>query len=159
MSVSSDGIIAYGIHFDEEQIENLPWLGDDGDTDIEDWWIDVVHGYKPPFEIFNKDGDYIGGVKPPQSRIDEYFNHRRSFTDALPKLPVEMVIHCSYECPMYIMAIPETKMEVWRGYPKPIPDGFIHRNPEWDNILIGFCKKYGIEMPDKPAWWLTSLYG
>ena len=156
MSISSDGIITYGINFDPDEDEVVfPW----GDDDIDDWWIDVVHGYKPPFELFDKDGDYIGGVKPPQERISEYFAHRRTFKDSLPELPVEMVIHCDYNYSMWIIAIPGTNISASRGYPQKIPDGFIHHDPEWDSILIGFCEKHGIDMPDKPAWWLTSLYG
>ena len=152
MSISSDGIIAYGYNFPEGF--EFPW----GNDDIIDWWIDTVHGYKPPFKVFTATGDYLA-PKPPQSRIDEYFAHRRNFADALPKLDVEMVIHCSFDYSMYIMAIPGTNMSVCRGYPEPIPDGFIRHDPEWDRILADFCNKYDIKIPGDPSWWLTSLYG
>ena len=159
MTISSNGIIAYGIMFDEDNIENLPWIGEDGDGDIDDWWVDVVHKWKPPFVLFDESGNYTNDVKPPQEWISEYFDKRREFVKSLPKLPIKMVIHCSFDYSMWIMAIPETVMSVSRGYPQKIPDGFVHHDPQWDKTLVEFCEQYKIEIPDQPSWWLTSLYG
>lgn len=151
----STGIIAYGINFKpnmDGEIE-LPWVGDDT---IDDWWI-KKHGYKPPFELFGPDGEWIDGVKPDRIKIDIYFEHRRKFFEGLPKIPVEMVIHQGYDDDSeLIMAIPETILFSY-DTATIIPDGFVGSRPEWNEILETFCKENEIKVSEKPGWLLTSI--
>src|SRR5687768_12176248 len=103
MGTSTNGEISYGIAFDEDF--EFPWDDDDGEGDLENWWL-AVNGYKPPFEVYDENG-YIGGKRPSEEKLSEYFAAQRSFQAAHP-LPVELVNVCSGEYPMYILAVKET---------------------------------------------------
>jgi hypothetical protein len=157
MSVSTNGILCYGIALDEG-IE-LPWMNEKSDNDIETWWVEEVNQWTPPFQLYNEDGEFLGGRKPPQERIDAYYNDRRKFVEDHPKLPIELVLHCSCDYSMYIISLPELVMTAYRGSPKEIvPDRLVVGN-EVDEKILSFCHKYGIDIGNKiPKWWLCSLW-
>ena len=153
MGVSTDAILCYGISFEEEY--EFPW-DDCGDSeyDSESWWLEQC-GYKPPFELFTKEGDYLPGPHPPDEKITAYFSHRREFLQANP-LPVEVVMHCHGDYAMWILAVPGTVTKASRGYPEQIQpplavsvDGII--------ALEDFCEQWKLD-GDGPAWWLASLW-
>lgn len=157
MGVSTDGQICFGIALEEDT--QFPWDTDEHDGDIEHWWIYEVHGYKSSFELFGPYGEWLNGVEPPASRIDEYYDAKCAFKAALPSLPIELVLHCSGDYPMYILAVPRTVKVASRGYPEEIkPDEMVVTEDEC-NLLIAFCEKHNIEIEDKPRWWLSSLWG
>jgi hypothetical protein len=154
MGISSDGVISYGLKFEEGY--EFPWQGED----YTDWWL-KESGYKEPFKLWDSNGNFPNGVKPADSVITEYYNHRREFKKEHP-LPFEMVDYCSGEYPMYILAVPGTIITANRGHP-------IEFNPaELDcRILIhekelrafsNFCEKY-LNNHDQRKWWLSSYMG
>ncbi len=154
MSISSDGQLCYGIEFDYGY--EFPWDDENFEGDIEEWWR-FVNGYEPPFQLYDG-GDYVGGVRPPEEKIDEWYDHRKKFDDEHP-LPIACVLHCSYDYGMYILAVKGTYYSASRGYPKTIDNFDVD---EYNlKTLIDFCKKYikddKIEL--KPKWILSSLYG
>lgn len=152
MGVSTDGKISYGIEFPEGFY--FPWVDHD---DIEDWWLDV-NGYKPPFEIYDEEGEYIGGVRPSDETIKAYFESRRIFHEKHP-LPVELVNTCSYDYPMYILALKGTVMTANRGFPKTFDPASLTKGED-PNRLIEFCRTHNIDTGDKqPAWYLSSFWG
>ena len=116
MGVSTDGQICFGILFDEGF--EFPWDSNEFEGDIEGWWTFDVLEFRHSFEIFTPEGEYLGGERPPEERITEYFRERREFTERNPELPVELVNCCSGDCPMYILAIPKTCYSASRGYPE-----------------------------------------
>lgn len=64
--------------------------------------------------------------------------------------------HCSYECPMYYLAVRSSEQEAYRGNPVKVKT---ETGKEWDARLAKALKKYGIEPPQKnPQWWLVSLW-
>jgi len=159
MGQSTNGQLCYGIVFDEGF--EFPWTNFDGDGgELEDWWIEVAHGYKPPFECFDEDGDYLPGFKTHDPRVDEYFSHRRAFKNAHP-LPVVEVNYCSGDYPMYILAVPQSCRSNYRGDPKSIDPAQLVVTADQVNLLLDFCKTHGIELTaeQSPQWWLSSYWG
>lgn len=154
MGVSTDGQICFGIAFENGQ--EFPWDSSEYDGDIETWWICAVHEYQSPFEIYNNNGGYLGGVKPPDERINEYYQAERDFKSA-HSLPVELVYHCSGDCPMYILAVPRTIKKAARGYPEEIKPGEMIVTQDECGLLVEFCETHGIEA-EVPRWWLTSMW-
>ena len=158
MGVSTDGQICYGIAFDEET--EFPW----GEDEIEDWWIEKVHGFKPSRQLYDDEGQYIGGVRPPDDVMDAHFAELRAFREAHP-LPVKLVNHCSYDYPMYILAVPGTHKMARRGFPEAIDPASLSVTQEQREALLAFCREHGIgtlngiEVLDEPKWWLSSMWG
>jgi len=158
MSVSTDGQICFGIKFGEEF--EFPWNAEKYDEDIGEWWMDV-NGYKPPFEMFDENGKWIGGeIAWPEYKQEEYYNARYKFEKKHP-LPIELVNYCSGEYPAYILAVPKSCLTASRGYPQSIDKLFAIEDeaPEWEDQLKAFCKKYGIRARSAPKWWLSSYWG
>lgn len=155
MSVSTDGQICFGIALGEG-IE-LPWEDEDGDGYIESWWRDV-QGYKPPFEMYNDRGSYIGGVTPSEEKHREYYDHQYAFEKTHP-LPVELVNYCSGDYPIYILAVPDSVKCAGRGYPKLFDPAELTVTKAEVDALLEFCADYGIEYDGEPQWWLSSYWG
>ena len=153
MGVSTDGIVCYGICLDEDQ--ELPW--EECYDDIEEWWIREILGYENPFEIYDEDGEYIDGIKPPKEKFGQYYDAYFAFKKDNP-LPVKLVQHCSDEYPMYILALPRTVTRASRGYPEPIST-----SPMLSQdcaMLVNFCDRHGIDIAEKRlGWWLASYWG
>ena len=149
MGVSTNANLCYGISFEEDY--EFPWS--DYDEGIEGWWLET-QGYKPPFELFNAAGNYIDGIKPSQEKISEYFAAQREFQKANP-LPIEEIMHCSGDYPMYILATVSSPKTARRGYPETI-DNLDVVEAEKD-VLLRFCEQWELE-GEGPAWWLSSLW-
>jgi hypothetical protein len=158
MGQSTNGQICFGILFPEDY--KLPWK----DSSEEDWWR-TVNGYKPPFELYNSQGEYLNGKKPPQSEIDQYYQAQREFDDNNP-FPFELVNYCSLDCPMYILAIKESVKTAYRGYPEEISPQTLVEQYEWKTQLNDFAEKYintsesaEEEIDLTPKWYLSSYWG
>lgn len=154
MGVSTDGEISYGIGF-EEGFE-FPW--DEHEGDLDDWWLEV-NGYKPPFELYDDEGEYINGVRPPQEQFDACYKAEAAFLKEHP-LPVELVNVCSGEYPMYIVALKGTVLTVNRGFPKTFDPASLVVTDEQRNALLEFCRTHSIDTGDlEPGWYLSSYWG
>lgn len=140
MGISSDGEIAFGIDLGEEGEVTLPWSDHE---EIEDWWAEA-NGFLITHPEPNSDDD---------AGWERWFDARAVFLAENP-LPVQLVLHCSYECPMYVLAVPGTNVSASRGYPVEIK--LTEPDPQ---PLLDFCKEHGIEVDTKPAWLLFSVYG
>jgi hypothetical protein len=100
----------------------------------DDWWhfTDVVGGVE--------DADYAI-----RSKLREEF-------------PVDLVQHCSYDYPMYILAVNGTERRNNRGYLTEInPEDMIIPQEKIDKFKA-FCEEYGIEWQE-PKWYLISMWG
>jgi len=152
MSISSDGHISYGYLMEDDT--ELPW-GDD----LDNWWR-KLNGYVPPFEIYSDShpSGYVGGKKPPQNKIDEYFDHRNAWDKDHP-LPVEEVNSQSYDYPLWILAVPGTYKSVSRGYPESFEPSELKVDAAKLSALDAFIAAHNIKPVKGPAWFLGSLYG
>ena len=87
-------------------------------------------------------------------KISEYFAAQREFQKANP-LPIEEIMHCSGDYPMYILATVSSPKTARRGYPETI-DNLDVVEAEKD-VLLRFCEQWELE-GEGPAWWLSSLW-
>lgn len=154
MGTSTDAILCWGIKLSEEDGERLPWadraeeLGFDED-DYEDYLAYALCGIEPPKE------PYVDGAQ--NQNYKDYWAAKR---EALKECGIELVTHCSYDYPMYILAISPSKVQASRGYPQTILRSDMGR-PEtdnWQEKLSDACQKLGIE-PAAGEWILCSLWG
>lgn len=153
MTVSTDGQICYGILLGDDM--ELPW--DDFDDTINDWWIEVVHAYKPSFEVYDDKGEHLPGVGKEQ--IDAYWNERSAFKEAHP-LPFQVVNACSGDYPTWILAVDFTCLSANRGYPQSFDPATLVVTDGMRTMLLDFCKTHGIEIGnEQPKWWLSSYWG
>lgn len=155
MGVSTNGQICYGVILDEE--EEYPWQ--EFDDDIDEWWTCGILGFKHSFEMFTPEGNWIGGKEWPREERDKYYQEKRDFEQANPKLPVELVNYCSGDYPMWILAIPDTCNSARRGYPESFNPADLIVTDEQKQGLIEFCEKYGIKYQIEPSWYLSSYWG
>jgi len=151
MGQSTNAILCHGFSFDEEY--EFPW--GDGEEELEEWWHEI-NGYSPPFELFNKDGNWLDGKEAPQEKVNIYFAAQRQFLREHP-LPMALVLHCSGDYPMFILATPSSVMEAYRGYPKMLDPEHLQVNIKELRTLERFCEQWELE-GDGPAWWLVSLW-
>jgi hypothetical protein len=165
MGVSTNGVICYGIKFEEGQ--EFPWDAEPWEGAVQEWWRDV-NGYKPPFELYDQHGNYHPSIKvvpgrypsdtkpEDESLTERYYAPQRAWDEAHP-VPVELENYCSDDCPMYILSVPAIGTSAERGYPEAIkPHEFVDPDPE---PLLAFCRKYKIRGGTKPKWWLCSYWG
>lgn len=147
MGVSTDAILAFG--FD---------LGDDEDRSIAEVF-NAPEGDDDGFDFDEWVGQKAGAIYPEgHAGIDspEYVAYSTKKREAVDSCPVELITHCSYDYPMYFLAIRGTEVRAWRGEPKPI---HIERPAQAKiDAMKLFCEQNGVEWQE-PAWHIFSLWG
>lgn len=157
MSVSTDGIICYGIYFGEDF--KFPWYNDEYDYDIEDWWIYEVCKYKSPIDIWDENGQLRNDVKISKEDYELYYKSKREFVKEHP-LPVQQVRTAADSYVEIILAVPGSKLSASRGCPEIFNPKDLKVTEEQHNKLVEFCKKYlGTSEEDIPKWYLASYWG
>lgn len=142
MGVSTNGIIAFGIDLGADEETEFPWAEQE---DFEDWWT-AASGFSHPEPKWGGDGPDIA----------EYFAAKKLWLKEHP-CPVEHVIHCSYDYPMSILAVPGTVTENTRGNPEKIELATV--SADAIAALKRFCADHKIETDSEPCWLLASLWG
>lgn len=149
MGTSTNAILCFGLAVDED--DPPEWL-----DDPPEWWRHGG-GYRPAPEIYTAAGEWLGGKRPPQDQINAYFAHRSAW-DAAHPMPVEVVIHCTGDEPMYIIAVPGTVTEARRGSPREIDPNKLAVSPAEVAVLRAFVAEHGVTTDGEPRWWLCSLW-
>ena len=100
---------------------------------------------------------------------DEYIDHLLGVEecewdvrrDARNACPVEIVSHCSYDYPMYIVALTGTRIWASRGYPVEVDPEKLNIDPEKIKEYHKFITDKGIPVPEgeTPHWVLCSMWG
>lgn len=87
MGRSLSVVVVYGWRVvDPEGSESLfPWFGEDGEGDVEDWWLDRS-GFDVP-SPFDDDGNYLPGMNDVDGMA--WFDRRREWLKAHP-CPIEV---------------------------------------------------------------------
>ena len=147
MGVSTDAILAYGFDLGEEEdqsmAERFGAQVEDGESfDFEDWVAGRSGAVYPAGH---------GGIDSP-----EYRAYAAKRDAAIAACPVEMVMHCSYDYPMYFLAIRGTESRARRGYPQAVVAGEVA--PELVASARAFCEAHGIDWKE-PAWHIFSMWG
>jgi len=160
MSVSTDGIICYGIFIEDDGDEyDFPWNNREFDHDIEQWWIYKIHGYKNPIVLFDINGSYINGLAPSREDRQLYYDSRRDFSKSHP-IPIELVYTCSDGYTEYIIAVPGTVITASRGDSQIFNPKDLVVTDEQRSKLIEFCNHYiDNNMSYEPNWYLSNYWG
>jgi len=171
MSVSSDGILFFGLCWDieeglrgvlaeqrEEDGEDEDEENEEDDDDDDDELLDVLcrHLGGPAQPVWDD------VAKAHTGDIRAYWRERDAFIAERVPVTIEDVTHCSYDYPMYALAVEVTKTRASRGDPVrvgdfAVPDG-------WEASLRVACEALGIDYDravgeGRLGWWLTSVYG
>lgn len=136
MGQSTDAILAFGFDLGEELPEKIQEeLDAINDNEGIESWLEM-----------------IAGVEPWSPEAKDWWKRR---DDAVAKIPVDFIRHCSGDYPMYFLAIRGTEMRASRGYPEPItmPASIVG----WREILRDFCAEHGIEY-EEPDWHIFSMW-
>lgn len=156
MGVSTDGIIGYGVVFDEDY--EFPWDAEKYDGDIEEWWM-VQTNYEPPFCPYTDDGgDYKPGINSESPEVSVWHTSRRDWIERNP-VPVELVNYCSGDYPMIAVCVPGSVISCRRGCPLAFDTRDLKVTTDQHNDLEFFLDEYGL-VPDEGAqWYLMSFWG
>lgn len=128
MGQSTDGILVFGIDLGEDMPEFL-------EEHENDWWSFM---------------DAISGLADHPD-----YEKRRKFRE---EHGADLVSYCSYDYPMYILAINGTERRVKRGYITEIDPESLTVPQEKIDALKKFCEEYDIEWHE-PKWLLVSMWG
>ena len=134
MGVSTDAIICFGIECGDPDEQEEP-------------------AFLDGFEDFD---DYLDSL----SDLPQWGEEGHSFEEqraAREKCPADMVMHCSYEYPMYILTVRGTETKASRGYPAELDAAF----PEVSEDKIQAFKEWAAErgIEGEPKWLLCSMWG
>jgi hypothetical protein len=132
MGMSSDGILVFGIALDEDEQPKFmrDWMEDNDYFDFEEFlWTHL-------------------GMQ------DAEYEDRRKAVDSSP---VDLVVHCSYDYPMYVLAVRGTDINASRGYPYIFSSGFPAITGEQITAFKKWAEEQGIE--GEPSWILCSVLG
>ena len=77
MTQPTNGQICFGLLFEEDA--EFPWDEHNRWDDIDDWWLSYVLKWLPTNELYDKDGEYLGGVKPPDETINKYYKEKINY--------------------------------------------------------------------------------
>jgi hypothetical protein len=156
MPISTNGQICFGIMFKDD--DEFPWNTEEYNYDLETWWIKLICGYKPPFEIYvDEEGTLLKDVS--QDKKEEYWLHLREFKKLHP-VPIEEISCCHWDDPMYILAVSRTYLCANRGSPEEFNPADLTVSKEEIQKLMDFIKKYlNLNEIPEPKWYLSSYYG
>lgn len=93
--------------------------------------------------------DVVAGLEDAEYKLRNEFRENYA---------VDLVQHCSYNYPMYILAINGTEHRNSRGYLTEIDPTEMVVSQEKIDKLKTFCEEYGIEWQE-PKWYLCSMWG
>jgi len=147
MGVSTDAILCWGINLGED----LPWeekaveLGYESGSDDE-FLAFMFCGVEKPKEEWVEGGE--------NENYSAYWKAKR---EALEEYGVELVGHCSYDYPMYILAMAASVTRASRGCPATITN--LEEQPGWEERLTDACEKLGLPLDSERKWILCSMWG
>lgn len=130
MGVSSDGILVFGIPYEED---TFPEFLEEFDGDFEAY-LEAESGL------------------PKWGEEGHSFKAQWAYRD---DCPADVVSHCSYDYPMYILAVRGTEKRNSRGEVVGIES--LDVDPERLVAFTAWCAARGIT--DVPRWCLVSMYG
>lgn len=91
------------------------------------------------------------GEFEPYSDIEETLYNRND--------PVELIIHCSGEYPMWILGM-RGYLRAWRGTPVQVDPSKLQVEDGWIGRIRAVAQEFDLEIePEKIAWYLVSYWG
>lgn len=135
MGVSNDALIAYGLDLGE----------------------DIPEALQAMFDQYDIGGTYFDDLVDAILNIDQNLSYSEKKA-ARNKFPVDLLQHCSYDYPMYFLAIRGTDMRAYRGSPKAIPIDHFKLSNEQIIAFNRFCVDIGVD-PAEADWQIFSMNG
>lgn len=151
MGSDAKSSICYGVSFEDGA--DFPW-----EDNLDDWWL-KESGFKPPFELFDEHGEYINGVRPPEAKVDEYYDKKHEWEKQHP-VPVDLVYCGSDEGHLTIVAIPSSVIRSDWEEPKELSTNLSLQREVGANDLKKFYRfylKYFKVIPDL-KWYMSSYF-
>lgn len=152
MGQSTNAYLFYGYCWDEEDEP------EDVTTDMDDWAEEslIARGHTDPWD------SHPGGSSPEwmaanNKATDDWYDLKKSLT---AEAGVEWDSHCSGDCPMYFLHIPESKTTAYRGDMQPVTSLAV--SDDWKAKLDAHLEAQGATPPEgenQPGWWLVSYWG
>lgn len=135
MGTSTDGLLYWGYELSEDP----PWAS----------------GEEP--EAWGDGGEWEAVYAQGKGYPEADWKKRR---ELLKDEPCEILIHCSYNYPMYVATVTLSVQRAWRGYPQIINPQNLTIQPDWHDQLNSFCTVLGLDVSGmKTSWYLASLWG
>lgn len=149
MGTSTDAILAFGFDLgdpEDGELDKLLEAGRENDEDEDTF---------DPDTLLARDA----GVQPPTVEYGEATKHTfeaywKAKREAVEAHPLDVISHCSGNCPMYFLAVRGTESRALRGYPESnisLPEV----SAESVQAMREFCERYGITFKT-PSWCLFS---
>lgn len=140
MGQSTNAILAFGFDLGEELPESLQIaMEEDEDFEWDRFLAEDSGVIYPDYGAYNVHGEYAQAEK-----------------EALAKVHIQVILHCSYDYPMYFLSIRGTEQTACRGYPRTI-DTAMQGIGDQRQALKDFCTKHGIEYKE-PQWYIFSMW-
>jgi hypothetical protein len=152
MSVHTNAQLCFGVAFEEGT--EFPW-DEAHDGDVESWWLEQT-GFAIELMYNDETDDFLPGWD--RARVDDYYLRRKAHEEAHP-LPIELVNVCMGDNPIWMLAVPGTLREAWRGEPVAIKVCDLRVHLGALERFLSFCETYGIDFPADPEWYLSSYWG
>ena len=137
MGVSTDGILTYGVDFGEDLPKPLMEFMEDTENDYSEYFYEKL------------------GVK--YENYDSYEAFSLAKDKVKHDIPCEIVMHCSYDFPMYIISIPGTTANASRGWPEGQGINILAPEPEKIEKMRKWFQKEGWSWVE-PQWILASMW-
>lgn len=134
MGVSNNGILVYGSECE-------------GDGSAPEWLLDK-DGDEIDFD------DFIILKAGREDFLEVSYEDRKAI---LNSCPIDLVRHCHYDYPMYILAVPGTKKTSARGYPSKITS--LEVDATKIEAFMEYCTKHNIPIENELGWLLCTMNG
>lgn len=141
MGVSTNAILVFGIDLGEELPESWIKSEDEDEFDFDNYLAEKA-GHPPWREDMSE----------PERQL-----RWKNIREIVGSSPVSLLIHCSCDYPMYILAVNGTEISASRGYPEEILDS----NLSVDQVRIQKFKEWVINSGigwSEPKWYLCSMW-
>ncbi len=141
MGQSTNAIIAFGFDLGEELPEKLSELMEEHESDTDDVLAEEC------------------GISLPQYAIGcDYTAYRESKDSALASIKINLIEHCSGDCPMYFLAARGSDHTAARGDPTALDVDAMNVKFEQEiEAMRAFCDRNGIEWQE-PKWHIFSMW-
>lgn len=150
MGVSTDAILAFGFNIadEDEMPEKLAAAGHDPEE---------YDGYFDFDLVVAREVGLTEPTGPYESNKELYSAYFEAKRKAAAAYPLDVIAHCSGECPMRFLAVRGTEVNASRGNPVRLTDYFPLITVEQIRAMRDFCERYEIEWQE-PGWHLFSMW-
>ena len=127
-----------------------PKYGESEFSSVEEWWL-ALTGFENTLEIYDEQGNFPGGVRPPEEDITRFHEEERQWLVDHP-LPFEIQPAGSDDCKHYVLLVPGTTTSADRFEPAGFEPSKLRVDVMAELEFKEALKKIGISA--EPGWQL-----